>query len=991
LIGLGVLCQTGEEPVLDVVAMPVMPAEQGGSPSASRIIFGQFELNVAERSLKKADEAIPLGGRAFDILMALIDRAGEVVTKSELIAKAWPDITVEEGSLRVHLSALRKALGDGQFSNRYISNVQGRGYCFVAPVTRQPETHDQGGTFARVSNLPPPLRRMVGRDDVVREVRARLRAERLITVLGAGGIGKTTIAVAVGHAVSADFSDGVFFIDLSTLRHKEQVIGAVASAIGLDHEFVDPLDSLLNFLRTRKALIVFDSCEHLIEATAELADGIFRHAPDVCMLAASREPLQTAGECTFRLPPLDCPPEQARLTATEALSYPAARLFVERINARGNSFLLSDNEAHVVAEICRRLDGIALAIELAAGRAAIFGIRDTLARLGSRLDLLKFGRRTANPRHQTLRATLDWSHDHLSEVERVVLRRVAIFVGNFTLGAALEVARETGIGRYGIVDAVGNLADKSLIGISSNARETFYRLLNTTRSYALEKLVVSGEHHSIAQRHANFSIQFLENNRINIFDLRPTEAPVDSLRDYLGNIRAALEWSFGPNGNDRTAIRLAAAASQLLLAMALLLECRKWMELAIDRMVGGCNPRHQMEVHAALALSLMHSEESSQRIRETFDTALDLAQRHEDTHLQLCLLSGMSMHLHRIVDAAGTYELALRGVAVARKIGSPDHAALAASMLGAAYCLRTDQPRAQEHLKRSLDSLPHLRRFNASQYLFDLRSSSLVLLIHSLFFSGNLDQAADCAKMNIEVAVRSGHPIGVCRALIHPMRLHFWCDDLEQVERNLTMLEHVAESHSLAPLRAVALGLRGRYLIRTGRLVDGVQHLQESLEKLAIHRYEIFTNDLVSELAVALANQNARPEALALIDQSIAAAGNANKPLHLPFFLLAKGSAFASGDSPENLSAEQYFAKAMLQARQESALPFELRAGLELARIWIERGEIESVHDLIEPIYDRFSEGLATPDLILAKRMLEQTSAPDRQKKRDPWAKLMPL
>jgi hypothetical protein len=267
-----------------------------------------------------------------------------------------------------------------------------------------------------------------------------------------------------------------------------------------------------------------------------------------------------------------------------------------------------------------------------------------------------------------------------------------------------------------------------------------------------------------------------------------------------------------------------------------------------------------------------------------------------------------------------------------------------------------------------------LRRFNASQYLFDLRSSSLSVLTNSFFFSGNLDQAADCAKMNIEEAARSGHPIGLCRAFTNSMRLYFWIDDLEQIERCLAKLEHTAERHSLAPARAVALGIRGRYLVRIGRLADGIRHLQESLEKLAIRRYDVVTSDLVSELTVSLARQNARSEALALIDRSIAAVIEAKRLLRLPAFFLAKGSALASGQVPELLLAEEFFAKAMMQARQEAALPFELRAGLELARIWIGRGELQRAHDLISPVYSRFSEGHTTPDFILARQMLEQTS-----------------
>ena len=386
-----------------------------------------------------------------------------------------------------------------------------------------------------------------------------------------------------------------------------------------------------------------------------------------------------------------------------------------------------------------------------------------------------------------------------------------------------------------------------------------------------------------------------------------------------------------------------------------------------------------MKIQAALALSLMYTDGNNERVREAFHTALNFAQRYEDSRLHLSLLSGMSMYLHGIVDAAGTYELALRSVAVAGKTGSPDDAAIADSMLGAAYCLRSDQLRAQDHLKRSLHGLLHLRRFHASQYLFDFRSSSLSALTHSLFFSGNLDEAAHYAKMNIEEAARSGHPIGLCRAFTNPMRLYFWVDDLEQVERSLSNLERTAEKYSLAPARAVALGLRGRYLLRIGRMADGVQLLQQSLEKLAIHRHEVLTSDLVSDLTVGLAKQNAHSEAMALIDGSIADVVKAGKPLHLPAFFLAKGSALASGDMPENRSAEEWFARAMMQARQESALPFELRAGLELARIWMERGEVERAHDLIGPVYRRFSEGLTTPDLVLAKQILDQTSVRARQ------------
>jgi predicted ATPase/DNA-binding winged helix-turn-helix (wHTH) protein len=530
-----------------LLAEQLMSIQSIGSPAAVRLRFGPFELNAAERSLKKANQVIPLGGRAYDILTALLENAGEVVGKAELIARAWPDVTVEEGSLRVHLSALRKALGDGQFGDKYIASIQGQGYSFIAPVTRFPEARDASRTSEGLPNLPPALGRMVGRDSIVREIQVWLQTDkRLITILGAGGIGKTTVALAVGHRTLADFSGTAFFVDLSTVRHKEHLAAAVASSVGLDSQSANPKEGLINFLRGRRALIILDSCDHLIEKAAEMADSILRGAPDVHMLATSREALKVAGEYALRLPPLGCPPEQPGIRASEVFTYPAARLFVERIRARGGDISLGDDEARIVAEICRKLDGIALAIELAAGRAANFGVRSTMAKLGSRLDLLKFGRRTANPRHQTLRAALDWSHDCLSEVERVVLRRVAVFIGSFTLEAAFAVAEKGDICGSKIEGAVQSLVNKSLMTAWPSYRGMLYRLPDTTRSYALEKLAASGEHNSIALRHASHLSQLLESNRGNIFDLERGQS-ADAVRRYLGGIRAALEWSSGPD------------------------------------------------------------------------------------------------------------------------------------------------------------------------------------------------------------------------------------------------------------------------------------------------------------------------------------------------------------------------------------------------------------------------------------------------------------
>jgi tetratricopeptide (TPR) repeat protein len=300
-------------------------------------------------------------------------------------------------------------------------------------------------------------------------------------------------------------------------------------------------------------------------------------------------------------------------------------------------------------------------------------------------------------------------------------------------------------------------------------------------------------------------------------------------------------------------------------------------------------------------------------------------------------------------------------------------------MLGAAYYMLADHVRAPKHLERALHRSPASRRFNATQYLFDLRTTSLFNLTRSHWFAGNLDRAARCAERTIEEAESSNHPIALCRALILTMPFYFWIGHLGQVERYLSELELTAEKYSLQPFRAVALGLRGRHLIGAGQTVDGMRHLRDSLEKLRALRYEMLVTDFVSELAVSLAKQDQPAEALALINDSIATQLGSKRPLHLPALFLAKGVALMCGESQQSDLAVECFEEAMTLAAQQSALSFELRAGLELARLWIDRGQVQRAHDLIGLIFGRFTEGFGTPDLLSARQILKQTSVRARQ------------
>jgi predicted ATPase/DNA-binding winged helix-turn-helix (wHTH) protein len=588
-----------------------------GSVVHRKLRFGPFDLSIGERVLRRDGQVLPLGGRALDILIYLADRPGEVIAKHELIAHVWSDVTVEEGSLRVHVAAIRKALGDGQYGNRYIANIKARGYSFVGTVVPLAGgTESRNDKFRHQGRLPlrPPM--MIGRETVVGEVSDKLRDERFVTLLGPGGIGKTTIALAVGRAAAEEFDGKVHFVDLESLTDSRHVAGAVATSLGVALKSENPGLELVDLVRSRKLLIILDSCEHVIEAVASLTEQLYRQTEEIHLLTTSRELLKVEGEHCYRVLPLDCPPDGAEQTANAVLRYPAAQLFVQRVAARAGSFVLTDEEAPFVAETCRKLDGLPLAIELAAGQVAALGIKNTVARLVSRPELLNLSHRTAVPRHRTLKATLDWSYDLLSDAERIVFRRIAPFVGHFTLEGARHVAGELGAGTGEIFDAIAGLVEKSLIAIRIEETQAQYRLLDTTRAYALEKLEEHAEVGVVLRRHAEYVAGYLESRRV--AQLAPVKAEraaaypspsgdihlgpersfgprgdnqiatglaaVSNHSGQLGNIRAALEWSFGPHGDDEIATRLAAASTQLFLELSLLIEYRIWAERAIARL-----------------------------------------------------------------------------------------------------------------------------------------------------------------------------------------------------------------------------------------------------------------------------------------------------------------------------------------------------------------------------------------------------------------------
>ena len=457
--------------------------------------FGPFKLGTHRRVINEAGSPVHLGSRAREILTTLLERAGETVGKQELMARVWPHRFVEEGTLRVHISALRKALGAGEAGCHYIENVTGHGYRFVGRVTHS-------SAIEQVPTVPFPLVRLIGRTGPISTIAESLPNRRLVTVVGPGGVGKTAVAVASANRLRASYPDGVCLADLSGDTDSLSIARSVAAALGLPKDSNNVLSAVIQYLKSRRTLLVLDSCDRVVDAAAVLAEDLLGELPDVGVIATSREPLRAKGEWLVRLGPLDLPAPPTPRTVEQALKFPALQLFVERASASLQNFELHDADVAAVVDICCRLDGLPLPIELAAARVDLFGVRGLAARLHDGLRLLTRGYRTAVPRHQSLRALLDWSYQTLTPCEQIVLRRLAVFTAPFDLASATAAVIDKTIDATDALDILANLTAKSLLVAHAAGGQILYRLFKTSRAFALEKLDCSEDLAEIRQRHA---------------------------------------------------------------------------------------------------------------------------------------------------------------------------------------------------------------------------------------------------------------------------------------------------------------------------------------------------------------------------------------------------------------------------------------------------------------------------------------------------------
>ena len=514
--------------------------------------FGRFELLPGQRLLLADGMPLVVGARAFDLLLVLVAEHKRVVSHQELLALVWPGLVVEENNLRQHVSGLRKLLG-----SHALTTVPGRGYRFTLLLDEGPGEAASPVTATSTSQrgLPANKPTLIGREDDLSAVLALLGDTHLLTLVGAGGVGKTRLALEVADRAGAGFADGVCFVELAPVTDPSLLVRTVAGALDVHEEATRPLlDTLLDVLSRRCMLLILDNCEHLIERCAAFAEQVLHHSRGTGMLATSREALRVAGEVAWRLPSLRTAPPDALGSVHDFLAFPASRLFVERAQAVAPGFRLTAANLGAAARVCHQLDGIPLALELAAARVSAITLEQLAERLDNRFALLKRGRRTTLLRHQTLRSLIDWSHDLLAEPERVLLRRLSQFAGGWMLEAAEAVCSAPPIVREEVLDLLAQLVEKSLVvmdapGDASNhslsdypSAGPRYRLLETIRQYGLEKLLVADELEDTRRRHLADCSELAER-------IRPMLTRTEQLHWHaraeaeLDNFRLALQWS----------------------------------------------------------------------------------------------------------------------------------------------------------------------------------------------------------------------------------------------------------------------------------------------------------------------------------------------------------------------------------------------------------------------------------------------------------------
>lgn len=939
------------------------------TPPERIFYFGPFRLSTATRLLFEGERIVRLGGKAIAILIALVERAGELVTKDELIAVAWPDTLVVEANLTVQVAALRRALGEDASANQYILNSPGRGYRFVAPIKASEEKHhfDDKPIATEKHNLPAQLTRLIGRDQTLLAMKRKLVDGRLLSIVGPPGVGKTAIALRFAEINLRQFRDGVWWIDLGSITDPSLIPSVLASALPGDVRASDALSGLATALRYKSLLLVFDNCEHLIDGAAAAINELLRAGPAIRIVTTSREPFRIEGEQVYRLPPLEVPPSSANPDPNDLMAYPAIQLFVERAAAIANGLELTDANAAYAAKICRELDGNPLAIEIAAARADAFGIKGLAARFENRTHLLSESHRGTLPRHRTLATALEWSYQLLSAREQYVLRCLGIFAGSFTLDAAVAV-----IPAENQDDTASILADlvcKSLLSVDVGQEDMRFRLLEITKAFALAKLVEEPERNLLAARLANHLVELL-----GVCADRPRDTHTQrAVLLELDNVRGILNWAFSPGGQKQCGIALTSAAMPVWLESSLLTECIGWTTKAIDALETGAeNKRDEMILKAAFGLATMYTEGMTSRSQQALTTAIELAERLKDRQWELRARLGLTVFLHR----RGNQRAALTGTERIEKLvadaGDPVALAMMKSVKSASLFFHADYPTA---LQLAREAHEYFRTYSGASQVsrwglnHSIYAQCVIARVH--WNQGRFDRTIQACLSTQAEAEESRNPTSICQSLS-------WCGcslflmlgELELATVAIERFKQVAEESNIQSYLSSAIGFEGRLLFLKGDLEAAERMLRVALAKLGDAQYDNLYIPFLSRLAELLVTDNRPEEALLASAESLDRTKVTDALWLLPDALRIHGDVLAALEGSHSQSAETHLRQSIEASIQQGSLGWELRSAESLAALLALQERHDEAIFVLSGILGKFVEGFETASFQRATAQL---------------------
>ncbi|MDA9395020.1 transcriptional regulator [Bradyrhizobium sp. CCBAU 45394] len=943
------------------------------SPVDRTYSFGHWLIDCQRRELRYNNVAVPIGSRAFEILEKLVGSAGLLVTKDDLIGSVWSGLTVEDNTLQVHISAVRKALGEDR---NLLKTVSGRGYTLAGTwrsghldhPAAAPVTIPADALFS--SNLPSIRAPLIGREDSLSELSDVLSAYRAVTLVGPGGIGKTKLAIELARSVAPSFNDSVALVELAALQGAALAASATARALRLasNDKEVTPA-SIAQAIGTRRLLLVLDNCEHVIEAAAQIASAVLHYCPNVTVLATSREGLRIDGEYVAAVPALSVPGPDMHAPDL-LLRASAVQLFVARTRALRASFVAGAEELQKIAAICRRLDGIPLALEFAAARAANLGVDAVLLRLDKRFELLNGGRRDQLPRHQTLRATLDWSYDLLPPAEQNLLCQLAVFPAGFTLDAASAMMDDT-LSRSDVIETLFNLVAKSLVSLDPSF-EGRWRLLESTRAYALEKLADAGLVEQAARRQACFLRQIIAP----LGDASPAPDDISRFAQEIGNVHAALDWAFSPGGDAALGIELTSGFVPVWMQLLSFVECSTRIEHALAHFSPGFTgvPKLKAQLYVALGFALLNTTGSADRMKAALSIGLALAEELSDLELQLKAVWTLWSYNLNSGQYAAAKDVGERYLEIALRTGNPANEAVGRRLIGAAAHFFGAQEDARRELTLSLDDSAHGLSGGTNLMWFLLNQSVLAkaMLARVLLLRGKIAQSRSLAAECLQDAEREKDKLAIAYALrnaVCPIAL--MTHDLAAADQAISSLLELVTREGIAFWTSWTSCLKGQLLVLQGNHDDGIALLRSGLKARTENGWLMRNPEFLGSLAEGLLASGEAAQALAAVEEALSISRQGRQLWCLADLLRIKAEILLA-NGPSDLSrSELLFAEGLSVAREQQCRFYELKVAAAWARIMARSNRQQTALDLVGPVSALFDQEIDLPALAFARALAE--------------------